>query len=141
VKMAQFRPLLIACCVVLLAAFSQTAVAWTLCVNPTGSQGCYSTIQAAVNHASTNEVINVQAGTYKEEVVIGIPLSLIGAGAGESIIDASGLAHGIFVDGFYHAGLDDVTIAGFTVKNALYEGILVVSAADITIRDNHILNN
>jgi Right handed beta helix region len=141
VKMTQIRPLLIVCSMILPATYIQTAAASTLCVNPSGSQGCYSTIQAAVNHASTNEVINVQAGTYKEEVVIGIPLSLIGAGAGESIIDASGLAHGIFVDGFDHADLDDVTIAGFTVKNALYEGILVVSAADITIRDNHILNN
>ena len=44
-------------------------------------------------------------GTYKEDAVIGKPLSLIGAGAGASIIDATGLANGIFVDGFDNAGL------------------------------------
>jgi hypothetical protein len=95
----------------------------------------------AINHASASDVIDVKAGTYKEDVVIGIPLSLIGAGADESIIDAIGLANGIFVDGFDNPGLRGVTVAGFTVKNALYEGILVVSASDVTIRDNHIVDN
>ena len=74
---ARFRPWLIICCAVLFAAFAQTAAAWTLCVNPTGSHGCYSKIQMAVNHASANEVINVEDGTYKEDVVIGIPLSVL----------------------------------------------------------------
>ena len=34
-----------------------------------------------------------------------------------------------------------MNIAGFTVKNANWEGILVVSASDVTIRDNKIVNN
>jgi hypothetical protein len=129
------------CCGVVYAAVCQVATAGTLCVNPAGSQDCYSSIQAAVNHASANDLINVAAGTYKEEVVIGIPVSIIGAGASASTIDATGLAHGIFVDGFDNAGLKDVTIAGLTVENALFEGILIVSATDVTIRNNHILNN
>lgn len=139
---ARFHPLSAACCAILAAAcYSQAAVAGTLCVNPAGSHGCYSTIQAAVNHSSANGVVNVERGTYKEEVTIGIPLSLVGAAADKSVIDATGLAHGIFVDGFDHPGLEAVTIAGFTVQNANYEGILVVSAANVTIRDNRILNN
>ena len=139
---ARFHPLIADCCAILAAAcYSQAAVAGTLCVNPAGSHGCYSTIQAAVNHSSANGVVNVEPGTYTEEVTIGIPLSLVGAAADKSVIDATGLAHGIFVDGFDHPGLDAVTIAGFTVQNANYEGILVVSAANVTIRDNRILNN
>jgi Right handed beta helix region len=133
-----FRPLLIAFCAVVFAAVAQ---AGTLCVNPAGSHDCYTTIQAAVNHAAPNDLINVAAGTYTEEVDIGIPLSIIGAGATASIIDATNLAHGIFVDGYDHHGLHNVTIAGFTVENALFEGVLVVSASDVTIRDNHIVNN
>ena len=128
-------------CAVFVVACSATASANTLCVNPSGSHGCYSKIQAAVNHASANDVINVAAGTYNEDVLIGVPLSLIGAGPDASVIDAAGLANGIYVDGFDHAGLQSVIVAGFTVKNALYEGILVVSASDVTIRDNHILEN
>ena len=117
------------------------AAASTLCVNPAGSNGCYSKIQSAVDHAAINDVIHVATGTYKEYVTIGIPLSLLGAGADSTVIDATGLAHGIFVNGFDHARLHDVTIAGFTVRNALFEGILVVSAADVIIRDSNIENN
>ncbi|MGA8312589.1 MAG: right-handed parallel beta-helix repeat-containing protein [Terriglobales bacterium] len=133
--------ILLALCAIFVVGLSQPAAANTFCVNPNGSHGCYSKIQVAVNHASVNDVIDVEAGTYKEEVVIGIPLSLIGAGAHSSVIDATGLAHGIFVDGFDHPGLHDVTIAGFKVQNALFEGILVVSASDVTIRDNKIVEN
>ena len=128
-------------CAMFVVGISQPATANTLCVNPSGSHGCYSQIQAAVNHAAINDVIDVEPGTYKEEVDIGTSLSLIGEGASSSVIDATGLAHGIFVDGFDHPGLGNVTIAGFTVKNALFEGILVVSALDVTIRDNHIVDN
>lgn len=129
------------CGCVLLAASSHPSLAATLCVNPAGSGGCYKTISAAVSHASAYDVINVGKGTYKEDVVIGIPLSLIGAGANHTIIDATGLANGIFVDGFDNAGLAHVTVAGFNVKNANWEGVLVVSASDVTIRDNNINNN
>lgn len=135
-----FRLSLIAGCVVAFAV-SQLATAKTLCVNPSGSQGCYSAIQTAVNNASAYDVINVAAGSYHEEVDIGMPLSLLGAGAQASVINANNLAHGVFVDGYDHPGLKDVTVAGFTIKNALYEGILVVSSGDVTIRDNRILNN
>ena len=91
---------------------------------------------------SPDEMIsNVARGTYTEEVLIGKPLSLIGACADPSVIDATGLAHGIFVDGLDYPGLNGVTIAGFTVKNALFEGILVVSASDVTIRDNQVVDN
>ena len=40
-----------------------------------------------------------------------------------------------------HPGLARVSIAGFTVENALFEGILVVSASHVTIRKNHINDN
>jgi Right handed beta helix region len=136
----RFRSTLIFCCMVLLAA-TEAAAANTLCVKPGGSHGCYSKIQSAVNAASTDDVINVAPGTYAEEVVIGKSLSLLGAGAERTIIDATNLAHGIFVDGYDNPGLNNVTIAGFTVRNALFEGVLVVSASDVTIRDNTIENN
>ena len=105
------------------------------------SHGCYATIQSAVTAASNNDAVNVAPGTYKEAVVISKPVSLIGAGADWSVIDATGLAHGIFLDGFDYPGLSNVTIAGFTVKSVLYEGVLVVSTFDATIRDHHIVNN
>lgn len=128
-------------CGVSLTMFTSLAVAKTLCVNKTGSGGCATKIQTAVNNAAVNDVIQVAAGTYKEYVTIWKPLSLIGAGGGASIIDATGLAHGIFVDGFDHPGLNNVTIAGLAIENALFEGIVVVSSSDVTIRDNQVINN
>jgi len=138
---ARFRTLLVSASVLLFIAALQPAEATNLCVNSSGSHGCYSKIQAAVNHAAPNDVIDVEAGTYNEQVTIGISLSVIGAGPGHTVIDATGFAHGIFVDGFDNPGLHNVTIAELTVRNALFEGILVVSASDVTIRDNHVLNN
>lgn len=126
---------------VLLASFCQTATAKSLCVNPAGTGGCYSKVQAAVDNASANDVIYVGRGTYKEDVIIGLPLSLIGAGPDATVIDATGLPNGVFVDGFNHIGLSNVTIAGFTVKNATYEGVLVVSAASVTVNNNYVVNN
>lgn len=128
-----------ALCVILLG--SQFATAKTLCVNPTAKNGCYATISDALSHASANDTIRVAAGTYSEEVDIAFPVSIIGAGANSTIVDATNLAHGFFVDGYDHPGLNDVTIARFTVRNALYEGILVVSASDVTLRDNTVEDN
>jgi parallel beta-helix repeat protein len=126
---------------VLLALLPASVAANTLCVNPAGYGGCYSTIQAAVNGSSPYDLINVGPGTYSEQVVIGIPVSIIGAGAESSVIDATNLAHGIFVDGYDNAGLRDVIIRGLTVRNALFEGVLVVSARNVTISDSRILDN
>jgi hypothetical protein len=117
------------------------AVAATLCVNPAGSGGCYASIQSAVSHAAAYDVIKVGPGTYKEGVVIAIPLSLLGAGADESTIDATNQPNGVLVDGFNHPGLKKVVVAGFTVENAQFEGILAVSASDVAIRDNSVINN
>jgi hypothetical protein len=136
----RFRPWLLVCCGIVFATFSLNALAATLCVNPSSSHGCYAKIQSAVNAAHAHDVIKVAEGTYHEGVVIGIPLSLIGSG-NESVIDATGAPNGILVDGYNHPGLNDVTISGFTVKHALYEGILVVSATDVVVMNNQILNN
>lgn len=127
----------------LLAAIPCVASAATLCVTASAHPGCYSTIQAAVSAASKGDVIRVWPGVYKEEVTIGTSLSLLAAAddGDDTIIDATGLANGIFVDGLDNKGLANVTIAGFTVKNALYEGVLVVSATDVTIRNNRIVHN
>ncbi len=137
----RFTKILIVFGAVLFGAICQTVVAGTICVNPAGSHNCFTSIQTAVNHASANDLIEVEAGTYKEEVTIGIPLAIIGAGAKASIIDATGLAHGIFVNGFDYPGLRQVTITGLTVENALFEGVLVVSASDVTLQDNNVINN
>ena len=131
----------VALCAIFVLGLAQVAAASSFCVDPSAKNGCYSTISDALSHAAAHDIINVGPGTYKEEIDIAFPVSILGSGASATVIDATDLAHGFFVDGFDHPGLNDVTIAGFAVRNALYEGILVVSASDVTIRDNRIENN
>jgi len=126
---------------VLLATICHPAIASASCVNPSGRAGCYSTIVAAVAAASPGTTIHVAPGTYKEDVVIGKELSLIGADPASTIIDAAGLSNGIFIDGIDNPGLSNVLISGFTVEDANFEGILVANASSVTIRGNHVLNN
>jgi len=53
---------------VLVFGICQTVQAATLCVNPTGSSGCQTTIGKAVTAASAGDTVQVAAGTYKEDV-------------------------------------------------------------------------
>jgi parallel beta-helix repeat protein len=125
-----------------LLALSQVAAAATLCVSKQPSPSCpYSTIGAAVAAAHTNDVIQVSQGTYNEDVVIGIPLSLIGSDPYNTVIDATGKNNGIYVDGADNAGLAGVVVSGFTVENANFEGILLTNVSHVTITNNHVRMN
>lgn len=115
----------------------------TLCVNPGGTSGCYSTISAAVAAASPGSTVQVAQGIYKEMVTITQQISLVGVG-GYSIIDATGLSNGIYVNGISAepgAGVWGVVISGFTVKNANFEGILAVNTGTMTISGNTVDGN
>lgn len=129
-------------CLLSLSILARPAAANTLCVNPGGSGGCYKSIQIALNNASTGDIINVAKGHYNGAVVIGTSsISLLGAGAGASIIDATGQGVALHVDGLDNPGLHKVVVAGFTVENANFEGILVTNASDVTVRDNQVQFN
>jgi hypothetical protein len=97
-----------------------------LYVSPTGSSGnpdtscrtaAYSSISSAVSAASAGATVIVCKGTYAESVTVGKPLTLRGQTA---TVDATGKPFGIGVI------VSHVTVTGFTVKNALGEGIAVV---------------
>ncbi|MGB6689615.1 MAG: right-handed parallel beta-helix repeat-containing protein [Terracidiphilus sp.] len=128
----------------ILTGAAGVATAATLCVNKEKKSGCYSTISAAVAAASAGDVIQVVGGTYKEQVVITKSLSLLAFDGTQPVIDATGLANGIFVNGMSAApktGVADVIISGFAVRNANFEGILVANAADVSIVGNNVSDN
>lgn len=126
---------------VLALSLASAAPAATLCVNPSGANGCQKTISAAVAAAADGDVINVAPGTYAESIVVGRPLTLNGADPSTTIVDATGLPNGFYVNGIDNPKLSGVLISGFTVRNAKYEGILVTNASGITISNNILTGN
>jgi len=114
----------------------------------------YDTIQAAVDDADPNDIIEVAAGTYNEEVVIGGDpndgITLLGANAGicgtdpsrgpESIIKAPNVEEA--QSKFPHVacaidiwdGADGVTVDGFTLKAG--DDIVNVRTDDVVIKNN-----
>ena len=118
----------------------QPAAAATLCVGA-GGANCYATIGAAIAQATAGDTIQVSQGIYHEDVVIGKPLSLIGKNPANTIIDAMGMSNGIFIDGLDHSGLAHVTVSGFTVRNANFEGILMTNVSESAVWGNILTGN
>ncbi len=111
----------------------------TLSGSDSGSCGDISnpcrTIGQAVTNASSGDTIKVETGSYSEGVTIDKQLDLRGF---DATIDASGHDNGIHLAG---SGASGSSIHGFTVENATGEGILLTSVDNVSIRDNHVLDN
>ena len=105
--------------------YSYPTRADTLCVHPTGAFSCYTTIQAAVDAADPNDIIQVSEGTYTAtgSQVVGINKSVVLQGGWSpdfstrsrpdhpTIIDGEQERIGIFVTG------GNPTISGFVIIN------------------------
>jgi hypothetical protein len=138
------RLLLAGVTVLSIAGLACSASASTLCVNTGGTGGCSASISAAVAAAAPGDVIQVWPGVYREDVVINKSLSLISVSPLDAIIDANGLANGIWVNGMSAApkpGVANVVISGFMVRNAKYEGILLTNATNVTLVGNEVTLN
>jgi hypothetical protein len=116
----------------------------------------YSTIQSAVNAAAPGATVIVCQGTYNEDPIVSTPLTLKGE---DAVINATTTTNGM-CDQLGHTGpgsapcfagvtikSSNVSISGFTVQNAVGEGILATgsliggSISNVSITDNRVLNN
>ncbi|HHY38767.1 MAG TPA: hypothetical protein GX507_07575 [Clostridia bacterium] len=89
----------------------------------------FSSIQAAIDVAPENGIVQVAAGEYREGITVDKPLTLRGAkagvdardsgqrGGGESIINGYSADENYYV---VYITADDVTVDGFTITNPLY---------------------
>ena len=134
----------------------------TLYVSPSGQKGnsgwsCdsaqYSTIGAAVSAASPWATVVVCGGTYKEQVVIGQPLTL--QGRDDATIDEAGVTPTFTVPmppgpptTIYAAVIitsSNVTVQDLKVTDAMGEGVLAGGLAGtithVTIHDNEVVKN
>jgi parallel beta-helix repeat protein len=104
--------------------------------NPcTASHPC-KTIGRAVGVAKPGDTVIVEKGIYHQDVLIGKRLRLIGVG--HPVDNARGRDNGFVVQGAKASGS---VIAGFIVKNAAFEGIVVKETSHVFISGNTVINN
>ncbi len=107
----------------------------------------YLTIQAGVNAANPNDVLECEPWTFNERVVIDRSLTIQGMDKNTCIVDGTGLAGA--GSGFsINAGVTNVTIKNLTIKNFAgagpnsYAGIYAIGGNDnLTVTNNIIKDN
>jgi hypothetical protein len=126
----------------------------TLCVNPGGTGGCFSSIQGAVDAASAADEISVAAGSYAGVIEIRAPASRTIRGAGAALTSVNGFVE---INGG-RARISDLTIVGQAVgvvlrsnsaraaiENCIIEGAsaegLSVDEGGATLIDSEIRGN
>lgn len=98
----------------------------------------YNTIQNAVDRAEPNDTVIVGDGSYRENVVIDKPITLISRnGSEKTVIEASNTDR----DVLKIASVSGVTIIGFTVSGSLRAGVHLYRAAGNKISGNNIVKN
>jgi parallel beta-helix repeat protein len=122
------------------ASWHQTIYASPNAKSQSSGRSCYrakySTISAAVAAASSGDTVVACAGTYTEDVVIPIPLTLVGKHATINAAGLPGAPTGAVLGQQPYNGItiesSHVTVRGFTVENAEGEGILAVNPDPVT---------
>ena len=107
------RALWVVGCLVVACLMALPAAAETLNVAADGT-AAYTSIQAAIDDAAANYVISIAAGTYNEKLSVnGKDLSLIGAGIGQTVVDAGGTGSCLFMQSVTDATrVEGITFTG-----------------------------
>jgi parallel beta-helix repeat protein len=136
------------------AATAHGAPASTRYVSPSGQSGAgdtscgtagYSSISAAVAASGNGGTVVVCPGTYRAEIVIRKPLTLIGRpgavinAAGQPRLNVGGVLPGSI--GIGVVATSDVRISGFKVENAGFDAILVAASSHVSVSGNVLVHN
>lgn len=112
-----------------------------LCVNPGGTGGCFSTIQAAVTAVPPGGFITVAAGIYYEhDILVNKSLTITGAGSGNTIVDGQGLSRVFYLP----LGSTVVSISGLAIQNGVNSGGAgggIISGAALSLSQTVVYSN
>ena len=110
----------------------------TIVVNASGG-GNYTHIQLAIDNASDGDTVNVEAGTYYENIIINKKIKLVGAGINKTTIDGRGKNDVILITA------SDVMVCHFGITNSGNNynegGIHIINTEMCRIDKNYIFNN
>jgi len=97
----------------------------------------YPTIQAAVNAAGAGDTIEVDAGTYPENVLVNKTVTIKGVSATTTIVDGSGK------DMVFNVQEDNVELSDLTIRNGgSYSGVTIYDPYNgLTIRNTRVTDN
>ena len=154
-----FVNLLLMASFVAMVEMSDNVDAATLTV---GDDQTYKRIQWAINNASAGDVIRVHDGTYDENIVINVSVTLQGNGTGKSIIQGDGTDHTVTVEAsnsviedfsisvgttsgshaaiYIDSSYDFVKIESCNISNSYY-GIRAYGSSSTASDSNRIFNN
>lgn len=99
----------------------------------------YATIQEAINAASVGDTIQVDGGTYNENVDVTKSVNLVGAGTGVTVVNASNPSDFVF-----YVTADNVNISGLTATGATnsgYAGVYLSGSDHSKIETVNVSNN
>lgn len=139
---------------------TSVATAATLCVRPDGIEGCYTTIQAAINASANGDTVKVYPGYYEENITmdrdnltlraVGDPCSVRILSESGSTITFTGECEGAAVKGFLveansgsaivSTSADSVFVHNCVVRNCAGYGI-TASSGFMTIENSIIAGN
>jgi parallel beta-helix repeat protein len=95
-----------------------------------GGPGNYTTIQSAIDAASKGDTIYVYPGTYNENIIIDLSLTLQGEDRDVTIIKGSNLNATVIITG------ENINLQGFTIKNDGSQDGIYTSTSTHTFTDN-----
>ncbi len=106
------------------------------------NKGAFGSIQAAIDAATAGDTIHIAPGTYTESLSITKSVTLLGFGAGQTIIKPA-FGNGVTISGT--SASDQIVIDGVEIKDASSgAGLLVISGTNLlklTITNSKFENN